>query len=63
MEKCKPYARFSGRRKPDEPAGKTPPAGEYSQMRKGENGDYTFYYNNIRDNVAKRIAAYLAGAK
>ena len=32
-------------------------------MRKGENGDYTFYYNNFRDNVAKRIAAYLAGAK
>ena len=24
------------------------------------NGDYTFYYNNIRDNVAKRIAAYMA---
>ena len=23
------------------------------------NGDYTFYYNNIKDNVAKRIAAYL----
>ena len=22
--------------------------------------DYTFYYNNIRDNVAKRIAAYKA---
>ncbi len=27
------------------------------------NGDYTFYYNNIKDNVAKRIAAYLSGAK
>ena len=25
------------------------------------NGDYTFYYNNIKDNAAKRIAAYLAG--
>jgi len=25
--------------------------------------DYTFYYNNIRDNVAKRIAAYKAGQK
>ena len=24
------------------------------------NGDYTFYYNNIKDNVAKRIAAYKA---
>lgn len=24
------------------------------------NGDYTFYYNNIKDNVAKRIAAYLS---
>ena len=24
------------------------------------NGDYTFYYNNIRANVAKRIEAYLA---
>ncbi|MBQ1527952.1 MAG: DUF3089 domain-containing protein [Lachnospiraceae bacterium] len=23
--------------------------------------DYTFYYNNIKDNVAKRIAAYKAG--
>ena len=23
--------------------------------------DYTFYYNNIKDNVAKRIAAYQAG--
>ena len=22
------------------------------------NEDYTFYYNNIKDNVAKRIAAY-----
>ena len=27
------------------------------------NGDYTFYYNNIKDNVAKRIAAYLSSAK
>lgn len=25
------------------------------------NGDYTFFYNNIKDNVAKRIAAYMAG--
>ena len=24
------------------------------------NGDYAFYYNNIKDNVAKRIAAYKA---
>ena len=24
------------------------------------NGDYTFYYNNIKDNAAKRIAAYKA---
>ncbi|MGX8703481.1 MAG: DUF3089 domain-containing protein [bacterium] len=24
------------------------------------NGDYTFFYNNIKDNVAKRIAAYMA---
>ncbi|MBQ9528445.1 MAG: hypothetical protein IJR68_12645, partial [Fretibacterium sp.] len=23
--------------------------------------DYTLYYNNIRDNAAKRVAAYLAG--
>ena len=23
--------------------------------------DYTFYYNNIKDNAAKRIAAYFAG--
>ena len=22
--------------------------------------DYTFYYNNIKDNVAKRIATYLS---
>ncbi len=27
------------------------------------NGDYTFYYNNIRDNIAKRIAAYQSSAK
>ncbi len=27
------------------------------------NGDYTFYYNNIKDNVAKRIAAYQSGLK
>ena len=24
------------------------------------NGDYAFYYNNIKDNVAKRIATYKA---
>ena len=24
------------------------------------NGDYTFFYNNIKDNVAKRVAAYMA---
>lgn len=24
------------------------------------NGDYGLYYNNIKDNVAKRIAAYKA---
>ena len=24
------------------------------------NGDYTLFYNNIKDNVAKRIAAYMA---
>ena len=27
------------------------------------NGDYALYYNNIKDNVAKRIAAYLGSAK
>ena len=27
------------------------------------NGDYTFFYNNIKDNVAKRIAAYQARTK
>ena len=27
------------------------------------NGDYTFFYNNIKDNVAKRIAAYLDSKK
>ena len=27
------------------------------------NGDYTFYYNNIKDNVAKRIAAYLSSVE
>ena len=26
-------------------------------------GDYTFYYNNIKENVAKRIAAYQSSAK
>ena len=25
--------------------------------------DYSIFYNNVRDNVAKRIAAYKAGAK
>ena len=25
--------------------------------------DYTYFYNNIKDNVAKRVAAYLGGAK
>ena len=25
--------------------------------------DYSYYYNNIKDNVAKRIAAYLSSAK
>ena len=24
------------------------------------NGDYAFFYNNIKDNVAKRIATYQA---
>ena len=27
------------------------------------NEDYTFFYNNIKDNVAKRIAAYQSSAK
>ena len=27
------------------------------------NGDYTFYYSNIKDNVAKRIAAYQSAKK
>ena len=27
------------------------------------NGDYTFYYNNIKENIAKRIAAYQGSAK
>ena len=27
------------------------------------NEDYTFYYNNIKDNVAKRIAAYQGRVK
>lgn len=27
------------------------------------NGDYTFYYNNIKDNVARRIVAYMAAMK
>ncbi|MBR1669473.1 MAG: hypothetical protein IJ695_02135 [Butyrivibrio sp.] len=25
--------------------------------------DYTYFYNNIKDNVAKRVAAYLGKAK
>ena len=25
--------------------------------------DYTIYYNNLKDNVAKRVAAYLSRAK
>lgn len=27
------------------------------------NGDYALYFNNIRDNVAKRVAAYMSGAR
>ena len=27
------------------------------------NGDYIFFYNNIKDNVAKRIAAYQRNSK
>jgi hypothetical protein len=26
-------------------------------------GDYAYYYNNIRDNVAKRIDAYMNSQK
>ena len=25
------------------------------------NDDYPFYYNNIKDNVAKHVAAYIKG--
>ena len=25
--------------------------------------DYTLYYNNLKENVAKRVAAYLGGGK
>jgi hypothetical protein len=25
--------------------------------------DYSYYYNNIKDNVAKRVAAYLNSTK
>lgn len=57
-------AHFSGRRKPDEPAKDA--AGwkiDVFGPQSFHNGDYTFYYNNIQDNVAKRIAAYLNSAK
>ena len=44
---------------------------DYSPMEMAElfgpqsfhNGDYTFYYSNIKDNVAKRIAAYQSDKK
>ena len=34
---------------------------EYFGPQSFHDDDYTFYYNNIKDNVAKRIAAYKAG--
>ena len=34
---------------------------EYFGPASFHNGDYTFYYNNIKDNVAKRIETYKAG--
>jgi len=34
------------------------PLTEFFGPQSFHNGDYTFYYNNIKDNVAKRIAAY-----
>jgi len=38
-----------------------PVGGEVFGPQSFHNGDYTFYYNNLRDNVARRVAAYLAG--
>ena len=35
-------------------------ATDYFGPQSFHNGDYSFYYNNIKDNVAKRIAAYKA---
>ena len=35
-------------------------AGEFFGPDGRHESDYTFYYNNIKDNVAKRVAAYLA---
>ena len=35
-------------------------ASEYFGPEGHHGEDYTLFYNNIRDNVAKRVAAYLA---
>ena len=35
-------------------------AAEYYGPDGWHNEDYSFFYNNIKDNVAKRIAAYMA---
>ena len=41
-------------------ANSEPVGGDVFGPQSFHNGDYTFYYNNIKDNVAKRVAAYMA---
>jgi len=40
-----------------------PAAAEFFGPQSFHEDDYTFYYNNLKDNVAKRVAAYLNRAK
>ena len=40
-----------------------PAAAEFFGPQSFHEEDYTFYYNNLKDNVAKRVAAYLSRTK
>ena len=40
-----------------------PAAAEFFGPQSYHEDDYTFYYNNLKDNVAKRVAAYLNRTK
>ena len=39
-------------------ANSEPVGGDVFGPQSFHNGDYTFFYNNIKDNVAKRIETY-----